>query len=101
MRLYEPPYRLMALGIGLPTILYLWGLPLSPIQPVHEAYVHDSAIQGRISAAQLTQLCRDQHIERLYFCGYGYSKLKATALQSFRAAGGSADVFVGEYAKWR
>lgn len=30
MRLYEPPYRLVALGIGLPTILYLWGLPLSP-----------------------------------------------------------------------
>ncbi len=39
---HEHPYRLVALGIGLPTILYLWGLPLSPIQPVHEAYEHEA-----------------------------------------------------------
>ena len=36
-RLYQHPYRLGALGIGFPTVLYLAWWPLSPILLGHEA----------------------------------------------------------------
>lgn len=71
------------------------------LEGAHQAQVqfivHESATSGRITPQRLTELCSG--VDSLYFCGD--SKLKATALQSFEQAGGSADHFHGEYAQWR